>query len=146
MSTLTVKSKCPNRYLASQSQENLAERGAILNQLQAGIRTKLTKYLGGEIRRYHVDLVRGIFRLWEFVREMGPQMGVHWSQPVVIEASIVRYRKYMKLVQVTPSKYREVPPIADIALVIQAHQTDHNAYFKYWRKATNDSLYSDYSF
>ncbi|RHY97871.1 hypothetical protein DYB35_013053 [Aphanomyces astaci] len=121
MSTLTVKSKCPNRYLASQSQENLAERGAILNQLQAGIRTKLTKYLGGEIRRYHVDL------------------------PVVIEASIVRYRKYMKLVQVTPSKYREVPPIADIALVIQAHQTDHNAYFKYWRKATNDSLYSDYT-
>ncbi|ETV75304.1 hypothetical protein H257_10488 [Aphanomyces astaci] len=111
------------------SHENLAERGAILNQLQAGIRTKLTKYLGGEIRRYHVDL-----------------MGVYWSQPVVIEASIARYRKYMKLVQVTPSKYREVPPIAYIALVIQAHQTDHNAYFKYWRKATNDSLYSDYSF
>ncbi|OQR99145.1 hypothetical protein ACHHYP_07250 [Achlya hypogyna] len=77
---------------------------------------------------FSLDLVRGMFRQLDFVAKVGRHFE-YWSDPVVLGASIVRYERFMKLME--DRRDHVCVPTVDIDLVWHTHQTHHEAYRRY---------------
>ncbi|CAK4624592.1 unnamed protein product [Aphanomyces euteiches] len=104
-----------------------SEAGARQLQQEAWKHTKT--HFNGNRSPFGFDLVKAMIRQLDFVNKICPNYN-YWSHAEVLQASIVRYHKFMHLMKI---KYPTdvLVPTADIDLVWHTHQTDTQAYYDF---------------
>ncbi|CAK4101839.1 unnamed protein product [Aphanomyces euteiches] len=95
-------------------------------QLQYEANMKITLNFQTSTKTFGFDLVKAMIRQLDFVNKICPNYN-YWSHAEVLQASIVRYHKFMHLMKIKERKKVTVPT-ADIDLVWHTHQVDFQAY------------------
>ncbi|CAK4613456.1 unnamed protein product [Aphanomyces euteiches] len=104
-----------------------SEAGARQLQQEAWKHTKT--HFNGNRSPFGFDLVKAMIRQLDFVNKICPNYN-YWSHAEVLQASIVRYHKFMHLMKIkNPTDV--LVPTADIDLVWHTHQTDTQAYYDF---------------
>ncbi|KAH9180957.1 hypothetical protein AeNC1_017067, partial [Aphanomyces euteiches] len=105
-------------------------RRGMTSQLRSYVSQKIKQFLNaGPFGAFEMDLVQAMIRQLDFVNKMCPNMD-YWNDPVVIEASIIRYHKFMNLMKVKKHSIVLVPT-SDIDLVWHTHQADTRNYYEF---------------
>ncbi|RQM13145.1 hypothetical protein B5M09_010025 [Aphanomyces astaci] len=111
-----------------------------LASLHAEVAAQVERHFGTAFGSFHVDLVLAMVRQLDFVNKLCPHME-YWTTPVVIQASMTRYHKYLHILALyriqqrkkLAKKHKPKQPhtrklitglvaTSDIDLIMQAHQ------------------------
>ncbi|KAG9406324.1 hypothetical protein AC1031_002644 [Aphanomyces cochlioides] len=95
-------------------------------KLRVAVRRHFLTYFNGNRSPFGFDLVKAMIRQLDFINKICPNYN-YWSHAEVLQASIVRYHKFMHLMKIKKATDVLVPT-ADIDLVWHTHQADAPAY------------------
>ncbi|CAK4142230.1 unnamed protein product [Aphanomyces euteiches] len=96
-----------------------------VKELQSKVRDKGQKHFNPHnFGSFELDLVLAMIRQLDFVNKTCAHME-YWNNPTVIQASIIRYHKFMHPHKTKAHDSLQVPT-ADIDLVWHTHMTDHD--------------------
>ncbi|KAH9144398.1 hypothetical protein AeRB84_011660 [Aphanomyces euteiches] len=107
-----------------------------VKELQSKVRDKGQKHFNPHnFGSFELDLVLAMIRQLDFVNKTCAHME-YWNNPTVIQASIIRYHKFMHPHKTKAHDSLQVPT-ADIDLVWHTHMTDHDKKYDAFVRSQN---------
>ncbi|CAK5227723.1 unnamed protein product, partial [Aphanomyces euteiches] len=99
-----------------------------MEDLKEQVRVKVLEHINPfKVISYDLDLVLAMIRQLDFVNKICAHME-YWNNPTVIQASIIRYHKFMHLFTYKQYDLAIFVPTSDIDLVWHTHQADDSKY------------------